>query len=342
MGYGFLGAVSGLGKGATRYGTAVMEDAFEERRQERIKKIQEEMEATRHQYALERQDQQNVFTNERDETLHGFQVDRDEAGFANTDKRDAAGRAHDINKLNVGHGHDLALESHKQKIDPAKMPPGTPGAKVDTAVLTSLREDFRLLLDPGDMSLAAASSQGDEAFLEYIESIGKAGDLQQFARDRWKIDIRTGTYLDENTLPQPSQGVGLLGGGGFAGAGDSSGPAAPGASGGPQPGGPGPGGPQPGGSQPPAGQAGLMSQTEAAPAQWDRSGGSSTPTRVPAQEAGPSPVEQAIDSHPDMAARVRARNLLNEAREALAAEPGDQAMVEQALVEGLRELGIRL
>lgn len=316
-------AMVGLGDGLAQSGQFLMRVRADEEKEKRLRSYEEKVRAAKEK----REDGLLKDQWNREDTKESEKWDRED-----THREEDQGFT--LEQIDRRFGNAKELADHKAGLkgsEPGNLPLGTPGSAVPKSVFTDIRADYAHRVNPGDMALAAAASEGDEAFMRYIEETGQLGSLYEFAaKPPYGIDLRTGTYLDMNA--QPQQGVDLLGGSGFAGAGASPTPAR--TSGEPAP--------QTGSAQPPTDQVGLLSQTEATPAQWDRSGGSSTPTRVPAQEAGASPAEKAIENHPDMAARVRARALLNEAQELLAADPGKQAVIEQALAKRLREMGIRL
>lgn len=81
------------------------------------------------------------------------------------------------------------------KAGDGNLPPGAPGAEVPAQVFTSLRADYAHRINPGDMALASAAREGDEAFMRYIQETGQIGSLLEFARSEYGIDLRTGTYM---------------------------------------------------------------------------------------------------------------------------------------------------
>ena len=61
MGYGTFGFIGGAAKAGQKYGEALMEDEFEKRREERLQRMKEEMEASRRKWDAEEHDRRKKF-----------------------------------------------------------------------------------------------------------------------------------------------------------------------------------------------------------------------------------------------------------------------------------------
>lgn len=351
-------AMVGLGDGMAQSGQFLMRVRADEEKEKRLRK-----------YEMEREKRQQEFQT----GLLGKKWDREDVTRAEDRDwqmdRDELSHERGLEKLEAKHDNSRALAEFKADL----------ARREEGMKPTSQMRQYLEMREMGKShEQAFSTAYGD--YITVSDPV--YGGSKVIGKGEWDVRAETVpardeegrvTGLDFSATDRQSQAPGATGSGllsgGFDSAGASPNPAAPSGGPGPQPGGPqppvpegllSPSGPQRslgygGGGRDPhaASESGLIEsvpgaasrfaerlrQNSPVPSVRDSVSG---PPQETQQQGGKTQAERIIERIPDPQVKQEAMALLDEAKELLAAEPGEQAVIEQALTKRLRELGIRL
>lgn len=186
------GLLTGLGKGLSDTGQFLMRERAEEQKERRLQRYEREAEKRQAERARAAEQRSNEEWRERQNITQEQSKELQQWKWNNNPTESPWGTMGKDDRLYNTETGEFAPGQAGGRI-------GAAGTEVPSAVNTNLRFDYGKRLGIPELEMYRALSDGPEAADRLLMEKGSVGDYREFAENEYGVDIRTNTYLGQDS-----------------------------------------------------------------------------------------------------------------------------------------------